>query len=61
MSKTKIVVLQRKELIYTGILIGLGFLFILLFVFMFHGKEEKKGKDTAQYTPGVYTTELSLL
>ncbi|CDE46915.1 putative uncharacterized protein [Clostridium sp. CAG:411] len=60
MSKTKIVVLQRKELIYTGILIGLGFLFILLFVFMFHGKEEKKGKDTAQYTPGVYTTELSL-
>jgi len=60
LSNTKIVVLQKKELIYTGILIGLGFLFILLFIFMFHGKENKKGSDTAQYTPGIYTTELSL-
>lgn len=61
MSKTKIVVIQRKELIYTGIFVGLGILLILLLVFMFGSGETKETvSTTASYKPGVYTTELSL-
>lgn len=60
MSKTKIIVLQKKELIYTGIFVALGLLLLLLLVFMFSPKEENPSQKTAKYTPGVYTTELSL-
>lgn len=62
-SKTKIVVLHMKELVYTGIFAALGILFIVLCILMFFGN-----KDTTQtmatnekaYIPGVYTTALSL-
>ena len=37
-SKTKIVVLRMKELIYTGIFVALGILLILLLVYMFAPK-----------------------
>lgn len=43
-SKTKIVVLHLKELIYTGIFVVLGILFIILLVIMF--LPDKKEKDT---------------
>ncbi len=61
-SKTKIVVLRMKELIYTGIFVALGILLIVLLVFMFAPKNKTAGKDTAssQYTPGVYTSSLTL-
>jgi len=44
-SKTKIVVLHLKELIYTGIFAVLGILFIILLIIMFvpKNKEENKG------------------
>lgn len=61
MSKTKIVIIQLKEIVYTAIFVGLGILLIILLVFMF--MPDKKGSnDTAEalYTPGVYTTQLSL-
>lgn len=60
-SKTKIVVLHTKEIIYTGIFAGLGILLILLLLFMFGPK--KTSERTAaqnQYTPGVYTSTLTL-
>lgn len=62
MSKTKIVIVQLKELVYTGIFVGLGILLILLLVFMFlpKGNQTKTGTDTAKYKPGVYTSQLSL-
>lgn len=62
MSKTKIVVIQRKELIYTGIFVGLGILLICLLIFMFRptSKTDTASQTTASYKPGVYTTELSL-
>ena len=44
-SKTKIVVLRMKELIYTGIFVALGILLILLLVYMFSPKD--KSTDTA--------------
>lgn len=62
-AKTKIVVLRSKEIIYTGLFILLGILFIVLLLIMF-----LPGKDTGEpinegevsYVPGVYTTSLIL-
>lgn len=63
-SKTKIVVLHLKELIYTGIFVVLGILFLLLLIIMFlPGKKttpEESGADEGRYTPGKYTTSLIL-
>ena len=62
-SKTKIVVLRMKELIYTGIFVAMGILLIILLVFMFAPKNKttKVNADPAgRYTPGVYTSALSL-
>ena len=58
-SKTKIVVLRMKELIYTGIFVALGILLILLLVYMFAPKD-KKSTASAVYTPGVYTSTITL-
>jgi len=66
-SKTKIVVLHVKELIYTGILAVLGILFIVLLIIMFLPREEKAETvptmtqtTSNTYVPGVYTTSLIL-
>lgn len=67
-SKTKIVVLHVKELIYTGIFAALGILFIILLIIMFLPKEKKQETMSAvtqqtttdSYVPGVYTTSLIL-
>lgn len=66
-SKTKIVVLHVKELIYTGIFAVLGILFIILLIIMFLPKDEKEAAvstitqtATNTYVPGVYTTSLIL-
>ena len=61
-SKTKIVVLRMKELIYTGIFVALGILLILLLVFMFAPKDGKPAStDTSdKYVPGVYTSSIML-
>lgn len=66
-SKTKIVVLHLKELIYTGIFAVLGILLIVLLIIMFLPKNEKNGAVTTMtqtttntYIPGVYTTSLIL-
>lgn len=70
-SKTKIVVLRMKELIYTAIFIGLAILLITLFFIMFRPKgqaeassgaavaEEADG-SAASYIPGIYSASLVL-
>ncbi len=68
MSKTKIVVLQMKELVYTGIFVGLGILLIILLIVMFYPSKGKKSAqetssaeaETACYTPGIYNSQLQL-
>mgnify|MGYP004498463771 CR=1 FL=1 len=63
MAKTKIVVIQTKELIYTAIFAGLGILLILLLVFMFlpsQSSKEKKEHTGSTYTPGIYTSQIKL-
>ena len=73
-SKTKIVVLHLKELIYTGIFLVLGICFIILLLIMFGPDKEKtanndteKNTESTQtadreilYTPGVYKSSISL-
>lgn len=60
-SKTKIVVLRMKEIIYTAIFLGLGILLVLLLFIMFRpGKDAPAASDKALYTPGVYSTALRL-
>lgn len=68
-AKTKIVVLHMKELIYTGIFVLLGILFLVL-LFRTIGKDgtprDESAETTApielqpQFIPGIYTTELLL-
>lgn len=59
-SKTKIVVLHLKELIYTAIFAVLGILLILLLIFMFLPDKENKDRsaETMQYVAGVYTSSI---
>lgn len=45
-SKTKIVVLHLKELIYTGIFLALGILFIVLLIIMFLPGKKNKQSDS---------------
>lgn len=60
-SKTKIVVLHMKEVIYTIIFIILAIVLILLLVYMFGpGKKAKETEAAASYHAGVYTSSLQL-
>ena len=61
-SKTKIVVLRMKEIIYTAIFIGLGILLITLFLVMFRPKKDAvtTSGDAVLYVPGVYTSAITL-
>ena len=58
-TKTQIVVLHMKEVIYTLVFAGLSILLILLFLFMFlPNKEESESSESATYTAGVYTSSI---
>lgn len=61
-SKTKIVVLHMKELIYTGLFLLLGILLIVLLVIMFFPQKNSDSSESAlsTYNPGVYTASLIL-
>ncbi len=60
-SKTKIVVLRMKELIYTAIFIGLGILLVLLLLFMFRPKQETPASsDHIRYIPGMYSSTVTM-
>lgn len=61
MAKTKIVVIQLKEIIYTVIFAALGILLILLLIFMFSGKDnEDVASETKLYKAGVWTSSIPL-
>lgn len=62
-SKTKIIVLRMKEIIYTAIFIGLGILLVTLFLIMFRPSKKDSIPSSAQagvYVPGVYAASLNL-
>ncbi len=62
MAKTKIVVIQLKEIIYTVIFAALGILLILLLIFMFKPdkKEEAASSEPDMYKAGKYTSSITL-
>ena len=59
-SKTKIIVLHMKEIIYTAVFIVLGILLIILLAFMFSPKQKNTIKSDSNYIPGIYTSTFSL-
>jgi uncharacterized protein with FMN-binding domain len=61
MAKTKIVVIQLKEIIYTVIFAALGILLVLLLIFMFKPDKDENAAsaDTDQYTAGVWTSSIA--
>ena len=63
-SKTKSVVLQMTEVVYTAIFLVLAILMIILVFVMFSGKDKKdtaaKPAEETLYIPGVYTSTIQL-
>ena len=65
-SKTKIVVLHMKEVIYTVIFLALAILTVILLFLMFGSKKTASDgtaaeqPDAARYIAGVYTTSIQL-
>ena len=60
-SRTKIVVLHMKEIIYTAIFAALAVVLIVLLVIMFRPDGSTDQADTGKrYTPGIYTSALTL-
>ena len=59
-SKTKIIVLHMKEIIYTIIFAVLAIVLILLLIFMFHPEQHTNSKNKKIYTPGIYTSDITL-
>ena len=59
-SRTKIIVLHMKEIIYTAVFAALGIVLIILLVIMFRPDKGQQQKTDRQYTPGIYTSTLTL-
>ena len=65
-AKTKLIVLRRREVVYTACFLVLAVLLVILLLLMFGPKKQKKeaATTTAQtsslYTPGVYTSTIQL-
>ena len=59
-SKTKIIVLHMKEIIYTVIFILLGILLVTLITCMFRPKNKETSAKSTIYQPGIYTSQLTL-
>ncbi len=64
-SKTRILVLKKKEILYTVVFLLLAVLLIVLLYFMFFQPEpaasgNESAETAAGYTPGVYTTSITL-
>lgn len=62
-SKTRIIILQMKAIIYTILFIVFALIMIFLFIYMFFIKNQANTNDSPSaptYTPGVYTASIHL-
>ena len=68
-SKTRIVVLHMKEVVYTAVFLALALILLVVFLIMFSGKKDSAKKpsvttaasaENARYIPGIYTSTISL-
>ena len=66
MSKTKIVVIQMKEIIYTALFLGAGIILIIMLILLFRPSDSsdttsvESAETAAIYNAGTYTSQLSL-
>ena len=62
-SKTKILVLKLKEIIYTAVFVILGIILIVLLFLIITGKSKKNSNEpvaVTTFSPGVYTSSIVL-
>ncbi len=61
-SKTKIIIMKKRELIYTAIFAALAAVFLILLFLMFrpHSQDALSASAQPVYVPGVYTTPVTL-
>ena len=59
-SRTRIVVLHMKEIIYTAIFAVLAIILALLLLFMFRPSNKNMHENEKKYIPGIYTSTLTL-
>ena len=69
-SKTKIVVLHMKEVVYTAVFLALAIILLVVFLIMFGSGKKNSEKASAvpstdsaestRYLPGIYTSTISL-
>lgn len=61
-SKTKIIIMKKRELIYTAIFAALGITLLVLLFLMFRPQENTSSRtaQTSAYVPGVYSTPVTL-
>lgn len=69
-SKTKLIVLHMKEVVYTAVFLILAIILLVVFLIMFgSGKKDSSKKtepsstgsaESARYIPGIYTSTISL-
>lgn len=61
-SKTKIIIMKKRELIYTAIFAAFAIIFLILMVMMFRpgGATANPSSQKKLYQPGVYTTSITL-
>ena len=59
-TRTKIVVVKAKEIIYTGILLILGIVLVVVLINMFGKGNGNKTEPTSKYIPGVYSSTITL-
>lgn len=60
-SRTRIIVLHMKEIIYTAIFASLGIILIILLFIMFRPDADPDSSGTGKhYSPGIYTSALTL-
>lgn len=61
-AKTRIIVLKKRECIYTAIFLALGITLLVLLVLMFMSGGQTAGNNPPGnlYVPGIYTTPITL-
>ena len=59
-SKTKILLLKKRELIYTLLFAALAVILIVLMIWMFLPAVRKSSQASASFSPGIYTSQVTL-
>ena len=59
-SKTKIILLKKRELIYTALFLFFGIVLFILMALMFRPAASKKSPPKKTFTSGIYTSSFTL-